>query len=54
MDFILEGLWDLVKDKVGKCSSTKERWDKLHNLYFKEYHSFVEPEHANQNKEYVE
>jgi hypothetical protein len=36
MDFILEGLPDSVKEKVGKCSSTKELWDKLHNLYFEE------------------
>jgi len=34
MDFILEGLYDLVKDKVGKCSSTKEIWDKLHDIYY--------------------
>jgi hypothetical protein len=34
MDFILEGLPDSVKDKVGKCSSAKELWDKLHNIYF--------------------
>jgi hypothetical protein len=33
MDFILQGLYDLVKDKVGKCSSTRELWDKLHNIY---------------------
>jgi hypothetical protein len=33
MHFILEGLYDLVKDKVGKCSSSKEIWDKLHNIY---------------------
>jgi hypothetical protein len=33
MDFILDGLYDLVKDKVGKCSSIKEIWDKLHNIY---------------------
>jgi hypothetical protein len=44
MDFILEGLCDSVKDKVGQCSSTKELWDKLHNLYFKGSHSL---EHAN-------
>jgi hypothetical protein len=43
MDFILEGLCDSVKDKVGQCSSTKELWDKLHNLYFTESHSTVEP-----------
>ena len=33
MDFIFEGLYDSVQDKVGKCSSTKEIWDKLHNIY---------------------
>jgi chromosome segregation ATPase len=36
MDFIWEGLPDLVREKVGKCSSAKELWDKLHNLYSKE------------------
>jgi hypothetical protein len=36
MDFILEGLPDSVKEKVGKCSSAKELWDKLHNIYFEE------------------
>jgi hypothetical protein len=35
MDFILEGLPNSVKDKVGQCSSSKELWDKLHNLYYK-------------------
>jgi hypothetical protein len=30
MDAILDGLPDLVKVKVGQCSSTKEIWDKLH------------------------
>jgi hypothetical protein len=34
MDFILEGLYDSVKDKVGKFSSTKELWDKLHNICY--------------------
>jgi hypothetical protein len=34
MDFIMEGLCDSVKEKVGKCSSTKELWDKLHDIYF--------------------
>jgi hypothetical protein len=50
MDFILEGLSDQVKDKVGQCSSTKELWDKLHNLYSKESPLITEPEHANQIK----
>jgi hypothetical protein len=54
MDFILEGLPDLVKDKVGKYSLDKELWGKIHNLYFKEYPLITEPEHANQNKEDVE
>jgi hypothetical protein len=34
MDFIWEGLPNLVREKVGKCSSTKKLWDKLHNLYY--------------------
>jgi hypothetical protein len=34
MDFIMEGLCDSTKDKVGKCSSAKEIWDKLHNVCF--------------------
>jgi hypothetical protein len=29
MDFILEGLSDPVKVRMGQCSSTKELWDKL-------------------------
>ena len=33
MDFIWEGLPKLVREKVGKCSSTKELWDKLHDIY---------------------
>jgi hypothetical protein len=32
MDFILEGLCNQVREKVGKCSSTKELWDKLHDI----------------------
>jgi hypothetical protein len=34
MDFIWEGLPDPVREKVGKCSSAKEIWDKLHDIYF--------------------
>jgi hypothetical protein len=30
----MEGLPNSVKDKVGKCSSAKELWDKLHNIYY--------------------
>jgi hypothetical protein len=36
MDFIWEGLPDSIREKVGKCSSAKELWDKLHNIYFEE------------------
>jgi hypothetical protein len=34
MDFIWEGLPNLVREKVGKCLSEKELWDKLHDIYF--------------------
>jgi hypothetical protein len=33
MDFIWEGLPNPVREKVGKCSSSKEIWDKLHDIY---------------------
>jgi hypothetical protein len=33
MNFIWEGLPNPTRENVGKCSSTKEFWDKLHNLY---------------------
>jgi hypothetical protein len=33
MDFIWEGLPNPVREKVGKCSSAKEIWDKLHEIY---------------------
>jgi hypothetical protein len=33
MDFIWEGLPNLIRERVGKCSSSKELWDKLHNIY---------------------
>jgi hypothetical protein len=33
MDFISEGLPNPVREKVGKCSSTKELWDKLYEIY---------------------
>jgi hypothetical protein len=33
MDFIWEGLPNPVREKVGKFSSSKELWDKLHNIY---------------------
>jgi hypothetical protein len=31
--FIWEGLPNPVREKFGKCSSTKEFWDKLHDIY---------------------
>jgi hypothetical protein len=33
MDFIWEGLPNLVREKVGKFSLAKELWDKLHGIY---------------------
>jgi hypothetical protein len=33
MDFIWEGFLNPIREKVGKCSSTKELWDKLHDIY---------------------
>jgi hypothetical protein len=54
MDDILDTLSDLVKVKVGQCSSSKELWDKLHNLYFKESPRITNPKHVDQDKEDVE
>ena len=48
MDIILEGLPDLSKVKAGKCLSTKELWDKLHDLYFEES-PITEPESAKED-----
>jgi len=36
MDIILDGLSDSVKDKIRKCTSAKELWDKLQENYTKE------------------
>jgi hypothetical protein len=33
MDFISKGLPNLIREKVGKCSSSKEILDKLHDIY---------------------
>jgi hypothetical protein len=33
MDFIMKGLPNLVKNKVGQCASTKELWDGLQDIY---------------------
>jgi hypothetical protein len=33
MDFIWEGFPNPVREKVGKFSSAKEIWDKLHEIY---------------------
>jgi hypothetical protein len=51
MDFLQEGLCDSTKGKVGKSSSTKELWNKLHNIYSKGSHLIIETKHTNQNKE---
>jgi hypothetical protein len=34
MDFIWEGLPNPVRENIGKFSSAKELWDKLHDIYF--------------------
>jgi hypothetical protein len=34
MNFIWEGLANPVRKKVGKCSSAKELWDKLLDIYY--------------------
>ena len=34
MDFISVGLPNPVRENVGKFSSAKEIWDKLHDIYF--------------------
>jgi hypothetical protein len=33
MDFIWEGLPNPIRENIGKFSSTKELWDKLHDIY---------------------
>jgi len=35
MNVILSGLVDYEKSKVGQCTSTKELWEKLQDLYAK-------------------
>jgi hypothetical protein len=36
MNSILSGLVDSEKSKVGQCTSTKELWDKLQDIYAKQ------------------
>ena len=36
MEAILEGLSNAIKDKIRKCTPTKDIWDKLKNLYMVE------------------
>ena len=36
IDTILDGLTDSVKSKVGSCTSAKEIWNKLQDLYARE------------------
>jgi hypothetical protein len=33
MDFIMKGLPDSVKTKVGQCASAKEIWGSLQDIY---------------------
>jgi hypothetical protein len=40
MDFILEGFSNPVREKVGKYSSTKELWDKLHDIECYKCHNY--------------
>jgi hypothetical protein len=54
MDDILDGLPKSVKFKVGQCSSAKEIWDKIHNLYFNESPLIPKPKIVDQDKEYDE
>jgi len=49
MDFIWEVLPNLVRENVGKCSSIKEIWDKLHEIY-----SSPIPDLENANVMYLE
>jgi hypothetical protein len=53
MDFILEGLPDSVKDKVGKCLSAKELWENLQSIYSNKYHHIIGLEYIDHNTEYV-
>jgi len=53
MDFILDELPDSVKVKVVQCSSTKEIWGKLHNVYFEEYPLIIKPKLVDKYKEYA-
>jgi hypothetical protein len=48
MDFILEGLLDSVKEKVGQCSLDKELRNKIHDLYFEES-PIIEPDNAKED-----
>jgi hypothetical protein len=53
MDFIWEGLPNLVRKKVGKCSSAEELWDKLHDIYsspIKDSENVKEDADANQEE----
>jgi len=54
IDFILEGLRDVVKEKVGQNWSTKELWDNIHNISYKETPLIIEPEHVDQDEEDTE
>jgi acetone carboxylase gamma subunit len=51
MDTTLDGLIDSVKSKVGSCASSKEIWDKIQDLYVREY---IEEEEEEEEEEEVE
>ena len=48
MDIIFHGLSDHVKDRVGKCSTTKDIQDKIQNQYTQGY---LDQEHEDNQKE---
>ena len=48
MDIIFHGLSDHVKDRVGKCSTTKDIQDKIQNQYTQVY---LDQEHEDNQKE---
>jgi hypothetical protein len=53
MDFIWEGLPNPVREKVGKFPSTKELWDKLHDIYYSpitDSENFKEDAYTNQEE----
>jgi hypothetical protein len=54
MDFIWEGLPNPVREKVGKCSSAKVLWDKLHDIYSSPITDSEEEEYEEEEVDYRE